>query len=83
MYLFLFYNLMKGGDVFMAKKGKPLFSEKVKDCFTPHVILHSAFGLGLGLMIPTFLPGMQGQTLFLIGVVFAVIGVFGDFFLKQ
>lgn len=24
---------------------------KMKDCFTPHVVMHSLFGLGLGIVI--------------------------------
>lgn len=30
---------------------------KMKACFTPHVMMHSLFGLGLGLIIATIFPG--------------------------
>lgn len=29
---------------------------KMKSCFTPHVMMHSAFGLGLGLLLAALIP---------------------------
>lgn len=31
---------------------------KMKSCFTPHVIMHSAFGLGLGLLLSAIIPSL-------------------------
>ena len=32
---------------------------KMKACFTPHVLMHSLFGLGLGMVLTTLVPGLQ------------------------
>jgi hypothetical protein len=34
-------------------------SEKMKSCFTPHVQMHSLFGLGLGTLLATVIPGLR------------------------
>ncbi len=33
--------------------------EKIKSCFTPHVMMHSLFGLGLGLLLSTIVPSLS------------------------
>lgn len=30
----------------------------IKECFTPHVLMHSLFGLGLGLLLVSFMPSL-------------------------
>lgn len=32
---------------------------KMKACFTPHVMMHSLFGLGLGLLIAALVPSLS------------------------
>lgn len=34
-------------------------NEKMKDCFKPHVMMHSLFGLGLGLFLAYLLPTLN------------------------
>lgn len=31
-------------------------NKMMKDCFTPHLMMHALFGLGLGLFIVSFVP---------------------------
>ena len=33
-------------------------NDKMKECFTPHVLMHSLFGLGLGLLLVSFVPSL-------------------------
>lgn len=48
---------------------------KQKECFTPHVMMHSLVGLGLGFVISSLIPGLP----FLwIGVSCVVIGIVAD-----
>lgn len=44
---------------------------------TPHTMLHSVFGLGLGLFLASLL-NLSGGTGLLLGLVAMVIAVFGD-----
>lgn len=34
-------------------------NKKMKACFTPHVLMHSALGLGLGILVATLVPGLR------------------------
>lgn len=34
-------------------------NEKMKSCFTPHIMMHSLFGLGLGIVLTTIFPALQ------------------------
>ena len=34
-------------------------NEKMKACFTPHVMMHSLFALGLGIVLTTLIPALQ------------------------
>lgn len=31
---------------------------KMKECFTPHVLMHSLFGLGLGIIVVSLWPSL-------------------------
>ena len=31
---------------------------KMKECFTPHVLMHSLIGLGLGLIVASLVPSL-------------------------
>lgn len=33
-------------------------NKKMKECFTPHVMMHSLFGLGLGIFLVSLLPSL-------------------------
>ncbi len=50
-------------------------TDKMKKCFTPHVIMHSVVGLGIGLVIASLLPGLP---LLWIGLGVIVVGTVLD-----
>lgn len=52
----------------------------MKDCFTPHVMMHSLIGLGLGLIIAHFWMGLAGNVWY--GVALVVTGAVLDFMRK-
>ena len=41
---------MQGGGLIMDKK--------MKECFQPHVMMHSLVGLGLGVFLVSLVPGL-------------------------
>lgn len=43
---------------------------KMKSCFTPHVLMHSLFGLGLGILLASVIPS---QAMWWLGVVVIVV----------
>lgn len=49
-------------------------NEKVKACFTPHIVMHSLFGLGLGILLVSLVPSLSiiwlGLGLMVVAVVF-------------
>ncbi len=46
---------------------------KMKQCFTPHVIMHALFGLGLGILLATIVPSLQNVWVGVVIMVFAVV----------
>lgn len=50
-------------------------NEKIKSCFTPHVLMHSLFGLGLGLVLVNLFPSLSNLWL---GVTFIVVAFILD-----
>ncbi len=34
-------------------------NEKMRSCFKPHSMMHSLFGLGLGALLATVIPGLR------------------------
>gem|GEM_PF-1813985 len=38
---------------------KMSMDEKMKSCMTPHVMMHSLFGLGLGLFLASIIPSLN------------------------
>lgn len=53
--------------------------KKMKECFTPHAMMHSLMGLGLGLLLATLVPSLQ---LVWLGVVIVVVAMVLDFMRK-
>lgn len=45
---------------------------KMKACFTPHVIMHSLIGLGLGILLATLIPSLQNAWVGVVIIAFAV-----------
>ena len=55
-----------------VKKGGPM-NAKMKDCFTPHAMMHSLFGLGLGLLLAGLSLTLANPLLGLIVMVVAIV----------
>lgn len=55
-------------------------NKKMKDCFTPHVVIHSTFGLGLGLLLANLEPGLANK---LLGIGLMVLAVALDYTRKN
>lgn len=47
-------------------------NEKMKECFTPHTMMHSLFGLGLGLALSALIPGLSNLWLGIVVVIVAL-----------
>lgn len=48
-------------------------NEKIKECFKPHVMMHSLFGLGLGIVLVNLVPGLNNLWLGAGAMVAAVV----------
>lgn len=44
-----------------------------KDCFTPHVMMHGLFGLGLGLLLSALVPSLSSVVAGLVVMAVAVV----------
>ncbi len=51
-------------------------SAKMKDCFTPHTMMHGLFGLGLGIVLVNLVPSLGNLWL---GVGLMVVSVVLDY----
>lgn len=54
-------------------------NDKMKACFTPHVMMHSLFGLGLGILLVNLVPSLNNV---MIGVGAMVVAVVLDMMRK-
>lgn len=48
-------------------------NKKMQECFTPHVMMHSLFGLGLGLLLSAIIPSLSMVWLGLAVMVVAIV----------
>ncbi len=55
-------------------------NEKMKHCFEPHVLMHTLFGLGLGIILVNLVPALNSL---LIGVVVVVVALGADMMRKS
>jgi len=46
--------------------------KKMKECFAPHSMMHSLFGLGLGILIASVIPSLSMAWLGLLIMVIAI-----------
>ena len=51
---------------------------KIKACTSPHALMHSLAGLGIGLILVALVPALVTNALVL-GIVALVVAVVGDF----
>ncbi len=54
-------------------------NSKMKECFTPHVLMHGLFGLGLGLLLVSLIPSLGMAWL---GIGLMVVAVVADMMRK-
>ena len=54
----------------------------MKGCFTPHALLHSLAGLGVGLVLVALVPSLVANALML-GVILVVVAIVGDMMVKK
>ncbi len=47
--------------------------KKMKECFTPHAMMHSLMGLGLGILLVNLIPGLNIAWLGITIVVVAIV----------
>lgn len=52
----------------------------MKECFAPHTIMHSLFGLGLGLLLASLIPALS---MWWLGVLLMVVAVVLDMMRKS
>lgn len=57
---------------YIGKEVNYFMNAKIKSCFTPHVIMHSLFGLGLGLLLSALIPSLANVWLGIIIIVVAL-----------
>lgn len=55
-------------------------NKNMKGCFTPHVYMHSLFGLGLGLILADIWPSLA---MWWIGLILIVVGCLGHMMFKS
>jgi len=55
----------------------------MKECMKTHPMLHSIFGLGLGIMLASFIPGLSGSTGLILGLILAIAGPVGEILLLK
>lgn len=53
--------------------------KKMQQCFTPHVMMHSLFGLGLGIVLINLIPGLN---MLWLGIVLIVVAIGWDMMRK-
>lgn len=52
----------------------------MRDCFSPHLLMHTLFGLGLGILAVRIFPGLA---LVWLGIGLMVVAVILDFMRKE
>ncbi len=55
-------------------------NDKMKECFKPHAIMHSLFGLGLGLLLASLFPFLAS---WILGIILMVVSVVWDSMRKK
>lgn len=54
-----------------------------KECLKSHPMMHTAAGLGLGLLLPQLVPAVGGTTATWLGLALVVVGVVGEFMVNK
>ncbi len=57
---------------------KSRMNKKMQECFTPHAMMHSLFGLGLGIL----LAGLFGITNVWLGLILMIVAIVWDYMRK-
>ncbi len=54
-----------------------------KECFKPHVIMHSLLGLGIGFILASFIPALSTSTGLWIGIILVIIAIISEFMVNK
>lgn len=66
-----------------SKSGKKVsFEAMLQECFTPHSLVHVLMGVGVGLIILSFVPSLMSNALVL-GVLIVVVGFLADWMIQK
>lgn len=55
---------------------------KMKECMKPHALLHALLGIGLGLILVSFMPALK-ENAFMFGLLVAVVAIVGDMMVNK
>lgn len=65
-----------------SKKTGMNFEKMLEECFTPHSLVHVLMGVGVGLIVVSFVPSLMNNAL-LLGVAVVVIGFLADWMIQK
>lgn len=65
-----------------SKKNGVSFEKMLEECFTPHSLVHVLMGIGVGLVLVSFVPTLLNNALML-GVLVVVVGFLADFLIQK
>lgn len=65
-----------------SKKSGVSFEKMLEECFTPHSLVHLLMGIGVGLIVVSFVPSLLNNALML-GVLVVVVGFLADFLIQK
>jgi len=55
----------------------------MKECFKPHVVMHSLIGLGIGFILASFIPALSTSTGLWLGIILVIIGIISEFIVNK
>ncbi len=66
---------------YVGKEVNYFMNAKMKSCFTPHAIMHSLLGLGIGLLLAALIPALSSSIW--LGVIIIVVALGLDMMRKS
>ncbi len=64
------------------KSGGMSFEKMLEECFTPHSLVHILMGVGVGMIVLSFVPSLMNNALVL-GVLVVVVGFLADWMIQK
>jgi len=65
-----------------SKKSGIGFEKMLEECFTPHSLVHILMGVGVGLIVVSFVPSLLNNALML-GALVVVVGFLADWMIQK